>query len=233
MNGFGVLMDIAVILQSNYIPWRGYFDMMRRANTFVIYDEVQYTKRDWRNRNRIMANGSPIWLSIPVQTSGKFLQSIAQTKVVDSRWIARHWTLISQSYSKSPYYAKVIPWLKNCYEQAAEQRNISQINEIFLRAIANYLEINTNIIHSIDIPGSADRINRLVEICASLQAKTYLTGPAALDYLDEEPFVKQNINVEWMRYPNYTELNNQSIEFPGSKSIIDTLFNVSKDAVFQ
>lgn len=223
-------MRTTVILQSNYIPWRGYFDLMRRADVFVLYDEVQYTKNDWRNRNQIITGNGPHWLTIPVKKSGKFGQSIAETEVINGTWARKHWMSVSQSYAKAPFFDAVSTWLKPCFDGAAEQSHLSEINEIFLRAIADYLGFETQIIRSTEIAGQADRVGRLVQICDHLKSDTYLSGPAAKSYLDETAFTQQGIGVEWMAYPQYPATVANPDQAPAS--ILDALFWLPVNEVF-
>src|SRR3954469_4495918 len=103
------------ILQSSYIPWKGYFDLIRAVDEFVLYDDVQYTRRDWRNRNRIKSPNGPLWLTIPVEVKGRFLQAIKDTKISDRRWSERHWRSIQAGYARAPYYAAYRPFLEDLY----------------------------------------------------------------------------------------------------------------------
>ena len=231
LHNVGLRMRTVVILQSNYIPWRGYFDLMRRADAFVLYDEVQFTERDWRNRNRIMTRDGAQWLSIPVRKSGKFGQPINQTETVDASWTRKHWARIQDSYAKAPNFPVVREWLEPCYVAAAAETKLSQINRLFLTAIARYLDLEAELVWSHDIPGSGDRIERLVQICSHLGANHFLCGPAAQSYLDTSVFEEKNIAVEWMNYPPYPMTDSN----PGNEalSILDALFWLPKDQIFE
>jgi len=99
-------MKKIAISQSNYIPWKGYFDLINIVDEFVIYDDAQYTKNDWRNRNKVQTQNGPTWLTIPVDTKGKLNQSISQAQVLNQLWRAKHWKTIAQSYAKSPYFTE-------------------------------------------------------------------------------------------------------------------------------
>lgn len=92
------------ILQSNYIPWKGYFDIINMVDEFILYDDMQYTRRDWRNRNKIMTPTGLIWLTIPVENKGKFYQKINETKVLDHEWVDKHWRSIQYNYAKTEYF---------------------------------------------------------------------------------------------------------------------------------
>lgn len=224
-------MRTIVILQSNYIPWRGYFDLMRRADAFVLYDEVQYTERDWRNRNQIMTRDGPRWLSIPVLKTGKFGQTVAQAQVADSGWARKHWATIQNAYSRSPNFEAVSAWLKPCLEAAGAETHLSQVNHLILTQIASYLELSTELLWSQDIPGDGDRIERLVKICTQLDTERFLVGPAAQTYLDTSPFEAKNIKVDWMQYPTYpaTASNPENVPL----SVLDALFWLPKDKIFE
>src|SRR5438046_4323553 len=93
----------AAIVQSNYIPWKGYFDLIRRVDEFILYDDVQYTRRDWRNRNLIKTPQGLRWLTIPVEVKGKYYQSIRDTKIADPVWAASHWQTIVHNYGRAPH----------------------------------------------------------------------------------------------------------------------------------
>src|SRR6476661_5616886 len=92
------------IVQSNYIPWKGYFDMIRSVDEFILYDDVQYTRRDWRNRNRIKSSHGAQWLTIPVEVKGKYLQKIKETRVSDRLWARNHWRTLCCCYGKAPCF---------------------------------------------------------------------------------------------------------------------------------
>ena len=134
------------ILQSNYIPWKGYFDNIAQVDEFIIYDDMQYTKRDWRNRNKIKTPQGLKWMSIPVKVKGKFFQKISETKVSDTTWYKNHLALLKQNYSKASSYNKVIPFVEELYFSSFDLKTISEINYHFISNICNYLNIKTKIV---------------------------------------------------------------------------------------
>lgn len=223
-------MRTIVILQSNYIPWRGYFDLMRQADAFVLYDEVQFTKGDWRNRNRIMTRDGARWLTIPVLKTRKFGQSIAQAEVADANWAHKHWARIKECYTKSPNFHDVSAWLAPCFIAAGAETHISQINHLILTRIAEYLDLSAEVLWSNDIPGLGDRTERLVKICSHLKAERFLSGPAAKNYLDTSAFEAINVRVDWMKYPTYQVTGSNPENEP--LSILDALFWLPKDKIF-
>jgi hypothetical protein len=220
-------MKRVAILQSNYIPWKGYFDLINLVDEFILYDDVQYTRRDWRNRNKIKTSKDAIWLTIPVNVKGKYDQKIKDTVVDDSSWIDQHWKSIQINYSKTKYFKEISPIIHELYEKARTLTHLSEINYLFLTKICELLEINTKITWSMDSEIIDGRTERLLDLCIQSNATEYLSGPAAKNYLDESLFAANGISVKWMDYSNYPEYPQlYSPPFIHSVSIIDLIFNV-------
>lgn len=133
------------ILQSNYIPWKGYMDIIGFCDEFVIFDDAQFTRRDWRNRNMIKTPHGCEWLTIPVETKGKFTQLIKDTRTQDSAWAAKHWSSIRHNYSKAKHFDWCAEWLEPLYSQAAGQSFLSDVNALFLRGLCGALGITTKL----------------------------------------------------------------------------------------
>jgi WbqC-like protein family len=218
----------AVILQSNYIPWKGYFDMMNMADTFIIYDEVQYTKNDWRNRNKIKTTNGLIWLTIPVKQE-KLDQKINETFVVNDSWRKKHWNSLQLNYAKAPYFKLYKEVFEDLYLNGIEN-NLSKINFQFLVTIAKILNISTKIINSTDLILGEGKTQRLVNLCQQVGATYYLSGAAAKDYLEVDLFQQQQINVQWMDYSGYPIYNQLHNEFEHAVSIVDLIFNEGPNA---
>lgn len=221
------------ILQSNYIPWKGYFDIIRRCDAFVFLDEVQSTKNDWRNRNRIKTAQGESWLTIPVHHALDLrIQDVA---VADSRWARKHLRSLEQAYARAPHMADLREWLTGLYEQAATHSKLVDINRIFIAAIVEKLDIPTPLSRAGDIMPieTIDELNptaRLVRLCELLGATSYLSGPAARDYLDVALFSEAGIAVEWADYegfPVYPQLHG---EFRHDVSALDLLLMTGPDA---
>ncbi|PMH28884.1 hypothetical protein BCU71_19285 [Vibrio lentus] len=217
------------ISQSNYIPWKGYFDLIASVDVFVLYDDMQYTKRDWRNRNKIQtANGSQ-WLTIPVDVKGKYYQKINETLVADQSWRRKHWAAISQNYSKATYFKIYEEIFKNLYLESSET-SLSKINYEFLKAICNILGIDTKLVFSDEFDLVDGKSERLLGVCKDLNANIYLSGPAAKDYLDEDLFSNEGITVEWIEYANYPEYSQQYSPFDHYVTVLDLIFNEGTSA---
>ena len=218
----------ALILQSNYIPWKGYFDLINMADVFIIYDEVQYTKNDWRNRNKIKTANGPIWLTIPVKQE-KLSQRILDTEVHTNEWRRKHWNSIKLSYSKSAFFKDHSPLFEALYMDSSETK-LSNINHSFLIAINNLLGINTIIHWSQDLSIAGGKTERLVELCKKVGADEYISGPAAGDYLDTKLFENNNIKISWMNYDGYPEYSQLYPPFVHDVSVLDLIFNEGPNA---
>ncbi|HKV08984.1 MAG TPA: WbqC family protein [Thermoanaerobaculia bacterium] len=219
-------MKRAAILQSSYIPWKGYFDLIRRVDEFILYDDVSYSKNDWRNRNRIKTRTGPLWLTIPVLATGRFGQRIRDVEIGDRRWAAKHWKSIQTHYARAPFFGEVAPVLRDLYERAEGEASLSCVNETFLKALCGLLEIGTRITRSEDYELRGDRTERLVHLCEQVGASEYLSGPAAKSYLDEEKFAAQGLAVRWMDYSGYPEHGQLFCPpFVHEVSVVDLLLN--------
>src|SRR5713226_3850687 len=212
------------VLQSNYIPWRGYFDLINSVDEFILYDDVQYTRRDWRNRNAIKSPHGLLWLSIPVQIRGKYFQKIRDTVVADKKWAHDHWRSIVHNYSKAPYFSEFRERFEELY-LGAEEKFLSQINFRFITAICRILGITTTIGWSTDYQLTGDKTERLLNLCQQAGATSYLSGPTAKAYLEEELFRRQGVEVSYFDYSSYGEYHQLYPPFEFHVSIIDLIFN--------
>jgi WbqC-like protein family len=201
----GATTKRVAILQSSYIPWKGYFDIIASVDEFILYDTASYSKGDWRNRNRIKTHTGLTWLTIPIRTSGRFGQPIQDVEVHDARWASTHWKSIETNYGPAPYFDRVAPMLRDTYARAAAETHLSRISEIFLEAICALLGIRTRITHSSDYELRGDRTARLVHLCEQSGGTEYLSGPAAKAYLEVGMFADRGIAVRWMNYAGYPE----------------------------
>jgi len=219
------------IVQSNYIPWKGYFDLIASVDEFVLFDEVQYTRRDWRNRNRIKTREGAIWLSIPVAVKGNYLAPIREIEVSDPEWNVQHWRTLVASYSRARSFREMAPLLEELYLGCRETR-LSEINRRFLEAICGWVGIGTPLRWSWEYPsrGTAGPSQRLAEICSQAGAAVYLSGPAAKAYLQPELFAERGIAVEYFDYSGYPEYEQLHPPFDHHVSIVDLLFSAGEDA---
>jgi WbqC-like protein family len=217
------------IVQSNYIPWKGYFDLMNMVDEFILYDDRQFTRRDWRNRNLIKTAQGLHWLTIPVRVKGRYEQRIDETMISEPEWSDRHWKTISQSYGAAPFFGQYRDAVAALYAIAGEER-LSEVNRRFLDAICVILGIQTRLSWSTDYPTGGDRTERLVNLCRLAGAGEYLSGPSARAYIDEALFQAAGIHLTYMDYSGYPEYPQLHGAFEHGVSILDLLFNVGADA---
>ncbi len=222
-------MKKIAILQSNYIPWKGYFDLVNMVNEFILYDDMQYTRRDWRNRNYIKTPDGLMWLTIPVEVKGKYFQKIKDTKVSDLTWLRKHWSAIVNNYSKAENFSKYKDLFENLYLGSNEEY-LSQINFRFITEICKILGIKTKISWSMDYELLEGKTERLVGLCKSAQATHYISGPSAKDYIVEDIFRKEGIELSYMDYSGYPEYRQLYGPFEHGVSIIDLILNEGLNA---
>lgn len=221
-----------VILQPSYIPWRGVFDQIQRADLFVFYDDVQYDKRGWRNRNQIKAPRGKQWLTIPVYSRGAQTQNIPinQIRIVwDEPWNETHLKAIFHSYGKAPYFSRYQSLLETFYGRHDEF--LADFTIDFTIALARELgNTKTRFLRSSEIDGiDGHKTDRLIQILQAVGATHYISGPSASDYIEEEKFVAAGIPFEYMEY-NYPEYPQLYPPFDPYVSILDLLFMTGLEA---
>jgi hypothetical protein len=220
-----------VINQPNYIPWRGYFHQIQKADVFVFYDDVQYDKHGWRNRNRIKTPNGSVWLTIPVIKKGAVTNHIPINEIfIDwtRNWSSKHWKTIEQSYGKAPFFEVYASMLKEIYVQRYDKLADLTIQLTIL--IAGALGISgTEFVRSSSLNAGGTKTDRLLKILAQLGATHYITGPAAKNYLDEVKLVEAGISIEYMVY-DYPEYSQLYPPYDPQVSILDLLFMRGPDS---
>ncbi len=214
------------ILQSNYIPWKGYFDIIGMVDEFVIYDEVQYTKNDWRNRNRIKTPAGLQWITIPVYQKN-LAQKISDTKISNCKWGVKNWNSLKANYSRASYFKSYSPIFEEFY-LTFKSPFLSDINVALIELICNTIEIKTVIRNSADYDLKGDPTEKLISLCKQLNASHYLSGPAARNYLREELFEEEGIEINWADYGGYPEYSQLFPPFEHRVSIIDLILNAGQ-----
>ena len=217
------------IVQSNYIPWKGYFDLINSADEFVILDDVQYTRRDWRNRNRIKTPQGVIWLTIPVNVKGRYEQRIDETTVSDPAWAEAHWESLRHSYARAPHFEQFCDAVEAAYREISSDR-LSDINRNMLEMVCALLGIHTPMKRSTEYGAAGRKSDRLLNICLAAGATEYLSGPAAKAYLDEAAFREAGVTVSWFDYSGYPEYEQPYPPFEHSVSILDMVFSTGSEA---
>jgi WbqC-like protein family len=217
------------ILQSNYIPWKGYFDIIHQVDEFVLYDDVQYTKGDWRNRNLVKTRQGVKWLTIPV-AGGPVCRRIIDASASGASWRRKHWETIRWSYVRAPYFARYRAAFESLYLGTSET-SLSAINFAFIRAINGVLGIDTKLSWSMDYGGVGEgATERLIFLCRRIGADCYLSGPAARNYLQEERFAEAGIELAYMDYTGYPEYDQLYPPFTHQVSVLDLIFTCGPQA---
>jgi hypothetical protein len=222
-------MKTAAIIQSSYIPWKGYFDIIGAVDELILYDDAQYTKNDWRNRNRVKTQHGLRWLTIPVSTSGRWPLPIRDVEVDPAAWADRHWKTLAQSYARADGFAAFGPHFEAVYASLTE-RTLSDVNHRFITEVCGLLGIQTRITRSMEYRLVDGRNERLVDLCRQVGADVYLSGPSASAYLDEELFAASGIAVRYVDYSGYPEYAQPHPPFEHAVSILDLLFSVGPKA---
>jgi len=218
------------IVQSNYMPWKGYFDLINLVDEFILYDDVQYTRRDWRNRNRIKTPQGLMWLTIPVKVKGRYHQKIRETEISDPGWSDKHWQSIIHNYSRAEYFDTYRDLFEELYLDQNE-RYLSDVNYRFLAAICEILGVHTELSWSRDYHiVEEDKTGRLVGLCKQAGATEYLSGPAAKAYINEQLFEGEGIVLRYMDYSGYLEYHQLFPPFEHAVSIIDLILNEGPNA---
>lgn len=217
------------IIQSSYIPWRGYFDFIDDADLFIYLDDAQYSKGTWRNRNKIKTANGTLWLTVPVS----FRLSAEACKIEDIKidyaknWAEKHIKTLTQSYSKAPFFRpgaeELFDLLRRRYE------SISQLNTTLNAWIMRQLHITTETRMSAELQATGLKTDRLIDLLAKVGATTYISGPSARDYLDIKKFREAGIGLEFKsyEYPEYPQLHGP---FEAHVSVLDLLFNCGPQA---
>lgn len=219
------------ILQPSYIPWRGYFHQIYKADIFVFYDDVQYDKHGWRNRNRIKTAQGSQWLTIPVLSAGSTVQNIPINKInINHRtnWSTKHWRSLQQAYSKAPYFSLYASLLETCYGTGTDM--LADFTIEMTIALSAVLGINrTRFMRSSDIEAQGTKTDRLVSILQAVQATHYISGPSAQSYIEVDKLSTANISLEYMVY-SYPEYRQLYPPFDPQVSILDLLFMTGSQA---
>ncbi|HVN30833.1 MAG TPA: WbqC family protein [Thermoanaerobaculaceae bacterium] len=221
--------DTLVVLQPGYLPWLGFFDQMRRSDVFIYYDDVQFDKHGWRNRNRIKApGGNPHWLTVPVLHSGRNWPAILDVEI-DNRtpWARKHVGTLQQFYGKAPHLRRYLPALQEMLERP--WRLLVDLDLAVTDLICGWLRLERRMFRSSELGISGKQSERLLALCQHVRARRYLSGNSAKDYLDTALFARHGIEIEWQDYvhPVYPQ---QHGDFVPYLSIVDLLFNCGEES---
>lgn len=217
------------VLQSNYIPWKGYFDIIGSVDEFIFYDDLQYTKNDWRNRNKIKTDKGASWLTIPVGSSESRL--ICEVGLPQNGWQEKHWRTICQYYKKAKCFSQFKDFFEEIY-LGKTHTNLSEFNHSIIKKISTEIfGFDTEFLDSRNFDLHGAKKERLLDLVKKSGATEYLSGPAAKNYVSEKDFDDIGIRLEWMDYSGYPEYPQAFPPFIHEVSVIDLIFNCGYDAV--
>jgi hypothetical protein len=214
------------ILQSNYIPWKGYFDLIHDVDLFIFYDDVQYTHSDWRHRNKLMTRDGPRWLTIPAGHDLKRL--ICEVEIPDQGWKQQHRSIIEQNYRNAPFIEESQSLLDFLYANTIT--NLSDYNQRAIRHVSDILGIHAQFIDSRLLSVSGRKTERLIGILEKVGATKYISGPSARDYIDEPMFLEAGIELVYKEYPAYPAYQQCFSPFAPFVTILDLLLNTGPEA---
>jgi hypothetical protein len=218
------------VIQSNYIPWRGYFDFIDSVDLFVFHDDLQYTKNDWRNRNRILTPAGPRWLTVPV--SYKHVEQKIDEVPIDyhQNWAARHIEQLSANYRRAPFFQDYVHQFGGIIDEPFP--SISELNVAVCKWIMQVLDIRTPVRMSRELAISGKKSERLIDLLTKVGGTTYVSGPSASAYLDLDLFRRHGIRVEYKSYdyPEYPQIQMLQTGFSPAVSALDLLFNTGPEA---
>ena len=224
-------MKKIAILQSNYIPWKGVFDMIQQVDIFVFLEDVQYTLRDWRNRNLVLTNSGPKWITVPVKNNHGKREMIYEAQIDNSsNWQKKHYKSFQMNYAKAPYF-KEYKWIIEDLYLEKKWSTISELNIYCTKLIAKVLGINTQFINSLDLKIDGVKDDKLIGICKKLNADYYLSGPTARNYIVQEKFEANGVELSYIKYvyPEYRQLQKH---FNHHVTILDLIFNCGENASY-
>jgi len=221
-------MKKVAVIQSNYIPWKGYFDIIHDVDLFIFYDDVQYTKNDWRNRNRIKTSQGLRWLTIPVGSHND--QLICEVMLSDESWQRKHWGTIKQTYSKTPYFSRFQDFFYHVYQEM-KWDSLSALNQYLIRTISTeFLGITTTFKDSREYQAEGQKLDRLIDLLVKADTDLYVSGPAARDYIDADRFSDVGIDLIYKDYSGYPEYQQIFPPFEHAVSILDVLFHCGPES---
>lgn len=213
------------IIQSCYIPWKGYFDVINGVDAFVLYDTCQFTRRDWRSRNTIKTPQGSVFLTVPVKSKGNYNAPISAIEIAEPKWVDKHLASLRHSYGRAPFFKDVWPCVSALYDAVRGKTLLSRVNRSLTEGICALLGIATPLHDAPEDCAAEDPTERLVEICKLHGATEYVSGLAAKNYLKEQAFEAEGISLRWMQYGPYPEYEQVHPPFSHNVTVLDVLFH--------
>ncbi len=217
------------ILQPSYLPWLGYFEQMSFVDTFIYLDDVQYTKNDWRNRNRIKTRRGSTWLTVPVRKTPT-ATLIFETEIDNTAdWQRSHLNLLRENYRKAQFFDDLYPLLEIRLNEG--HRRLAELTIALSNDIARYIGLTTRTILSSSLGMSkSDKNEKLISLCKITGADILYDGKSSENFIDRELFSKEGIEVVFQNYrhPEYRQFHPP---FLSHLSVIDLLFHYGPNSL--
>lgn len=220
-------MKVAII-QPNYIPWKGYFDIIHAIDTFIFLDDVQYTTRDWRNRNKIKTtDGSTIWLSVP--TLGGRNQRICDVGIDHTQgWQRKHCESLRHNYRGAPFFEDYFERFSDVVTR--DWKLLVDLDMELTREVSTWLGMDRRFLRSSELQPRGSKDERLIDLVKKVGGTYYLSGPAARDYIEPQRFADAGVELAYHDYSGYPEYPQISDPFDHYVSVLDLLFAVGDAA---
>ncbi len=224
-------MTTVTITQSNYLPWRGYFSQIHRSDYFVFLDNVQFTRRDWRTRNRIRTPQGTTWLNVPILQPDSRLELIEDIRILDDSFLKKHLETIRRNYTRAKLFDPNLEELHSIMFDSYNE-NLSTFNQKVIKNISNKFALKCQFLNAKQFESNEDPTQRLLNICLALNATKYQTGPKAMAYLDVAKFNSKGIDVILSEcdFKGYDQL--WDLDFDPNLSVVDLILNVGFDNSF-
>jgi hypothetical protein len=216
------------IIQSNYLPWKGYFDIIHDVDLFVFHDDLKYTKQDWRNRNQLKNGDTKLWITLPVGAKAERL-NIDQVTLSSADWQTNHWNLIKQTYGKAAFFTHYADFFEEVYLRR-KWNFLSELNQYLIKAICGLLDVKTPFINSGDLNLPGNRTDKVINIVKAVGGTSYLSGPTAMNYIEKEKFESAGIELVFKSYEGYPEYPQNGFPFDHQVAIVDILFHTGPKA---
>jgi hypothetical protein len=224
-------MKTVAISQPTYLPWPGYFRLIKEANIYVFADHVQFESRSWQCRNKIKTPEGWKWLTVPV-THDSLFQPIKDVRISNvQQWTKKHWNILNAYYSKTPYFSTHSSFFRSLYEK--NWFLLSELNIEIIKYLASQLGLSTIFLRSSELGISDRRSHLALSICKLLKADRYVSSIGAMEYMRKEKadelFKNEGIKLEFLTYsiPSYPQLYG---DFVPNLSFVDGLFNCGADS---
>jgi len=220
---------LVAIHQPEHLPWIGFFEKMQRADLFVLLDDVQFSKGDFQNRNRVKGAGGVQWLTVPIVQ--KFPQQINEVEIAGDDWRDKHWRTLLSCYGRAPHFKTIGPFVEELYRGPSHK--LSDFNLNAIRLLARLLSVETRMVRSSELKVTGEKSDLVLNICRQVGADAYYSGAMGRSYLRCERFAQAGIEIIFQEFvhPTYEQLFMQSQGFVPNLSVLDLLFNCGQDSL--